>query len=113
MIIIQDGKVAVRNIRRESVDKIKAAEKDKDIGKDDSKGFQVCSHFSLFFLPYSSSYFLTLLLTFSLFFLLTHSSSYLLPHLLISYPSCTQSFLLVVFDMYLHAYDCVYDIKKY
>jgi ribosome recycling factor len=33
--------VAVRNIRRESVDKIKAAEKDKDIGKDDSKGFQV------------------------------------------------------------------------
>lgn len=37
----QDGKVAVRNIRRESVDKIKAAEKDKDIGKDDSKGFQV------------------------------------------------------------------------
>ena len=39
--MIQDGKVAVRNIRRESVDKIKAAEKDKDIGKDDSKGFQV------------------------------------------------------------------------
>lgn len=31
----------MRNIRRESVDKIKAAEKDKDIGKDDSKGFQV------------------------------------------------------------------------
>ena len=40
----QDGKVAVRNVRRESVDKIKDAEKNKDIGKDDSKGFQVCQY---------------------------------------------------------------------
>ena len=41
----------MRNIRRESVDKIKAAEKDKDIGKDDSKGFQVrtCTYTLLFF----------------------------------------------------------------
>eukprot|EP00596_Hydrurales_sp_CCMP1899_P007567 CAMPEP_0119036154 /NCGR_PEP_ID=MMETSP1177-20130426/3667_1 /TAXON_ID=2985 /ORGANISM="Ochromonas sp, Strain CCMP1899" /LENGTH=189 /DNA_ID=CAMNT_0006995539 /DNA_START=230 /DNA_END=799 /DNA_ORIENTATION=- len=38
--ISEEGKVAVRNIRREGVDKIKAAEKDKDVGKDDSKGFQ-------------------------------------------------------------------------
>lgn len=34
------GKVAVRNIRRDVVERIKQAEKDKDIGKDDSKGFQ-------------------------------------------------------------------------
>ena len=40
----QDGKVAVRNVRRESVDKIKDAEKNKDIGKDDSKGFQVSQY---------------------------------------------------------------------
>ena len=33
-------KVAVRNVRRDSVDKIKLAEKDKQISKDDSKGFQ-------------------------------------------------------------------------
>jgi hypothetical protein len=52
IIIKQDGKVAVRNIRRESVDKIKAAEKDKDIGKDDSKGFQVCSCFLSYSLTY-------------------------------------------------------------
>jgi ribosome recycling factor len=36
----QEGKVAVRNVRRDMVDKIKAAEKDKTISKDDSKGFQ-------------------------------------------------------------------------
>lgn len=36
--ISEDGKVAVRNVRRDSVDKIKAAEKDKTISKDDSKG---------------------------------------------------------------------------
>lgn len=39
--ISEDGKVAIRNIRRDIVDKIKAAEKAKDIGKDDSKGYQV------------------------------------------------------------------------
>jgi ribosome recycling factor len=38
--ITEDGKVAVRNVRREYVDKIKVAEKDKTISKDDSKDFQ-------------------------------------------------------------------------
>eukprot|EP01038_Epipyxis_sp_PR26KG_P014191 gene14191-19042_t len=38
--ICEDGKVALRNVRRDVVDKIKAAEKDKLISKDDSKGFQ-------------------------------------------------------------------------
>jgi ribosome recycling factor len=38
--VLQEGKVAVRNVRRDSVDKIKAAEKDKSISKDDSKDFQ-------------------------------------------------------------------------
>mmetsp|Transcript_16378 Transcript_16378/g.27690 ORF Transcript_16378/g.27690 Transcript_16378/m.27690 type:complete len:224 (+) Transcript_16378:74-745(+) len=38
--VCEDGKVSIRNIRRDSVDSIKKAEKDKDIGKDDSKGFQ-------------------------------------------------------------------------
>jgi ribosome recycling factor len=40
--ISETVKVAIRNIRRDVQDKIKAAEKNKDIGKDDSKGFQVC-----------------------------------------------------------------------
>jgi len=39
-VISEEGKVAVRNIRRDVVERIKQAEKDKDIGKDDSKGFQ-------------------------------------------------------------------------
>jgi ribosome recycling factor len=39
--ITEDGKVSIRNIRRDIVDKIKIAEKDKSISKDDSKGFQV------------------------------------------------------------------------
>jgi ribosome recycling factor len=39
-VICEDGKVAIRNVRRDFVDKIKAAEKDKSISKDDSKGFQ-------------------------------------------------------------------------
>lgn len=38
--ITEEGKISVRNIRRDVVDKIKLAEKDKSIGKDDSKGFQ-------------------------------------------------------------------------
>lgn len=38
--IAEDGKVAVRNHRREAVDKVKALEKKSDISKDDSKGFQ-------------------------------------------------------------------------
>ncbi len=37
----EEGKVAVRNVRRDFVEKVKAAEKDKSISKDDSKGFQV------------------------------------------------------------------------
>lgn len=71
----QDGKVAVRNIRRESVDKIKAAEKDKDIGKDDSKGFQVCSCFLLLLL-------LTPVLIYLLTPFLTFLHLLLLPHVL-------------------------------
>lgn len=37
----EDGKVAIRNVRRDFVEKIKAAEKDKLASKDDSKGYQV------------------------------------------------------------------------
>lgn len=40
-MVCETGKVSIRNIRRDVVEKIKLAEKDKDIGKDDSKGFQV------------------------------------------------------------------------
>lgn len=40
--VCESSKVSVRNIRRECVDKIKQAEKVKDIGKDESKGYQVC-----------------------------------------------------------------------
>jgi len=36
----EEGKVAIRNVRRDFVEKVKAAEKDKSISKDDSKGFQ-------------------------------------------------------------------------
>jgi ribosome recycling factor len=42
----EDGKVAMRNVRRDFVEKIKQSEKDKAIGKDDSKSYQV-SHFFL------------------------------------------------------------------
>lgn len=38
--ISEDGKVAIRNVRRDFVEKIKQAEKSKSIGKDDSKTFQ-------------------------------------------------------------------------
>lgn len=38
--VSEDGKVAIRNVRRDAVDKIKKEEKDKIISKDDSKGFQ-------------------------------------------------------------------------
>lgn len=38
--ISEDGKVAIRNARRDFVEKIKQAEKSKAIGKDDSKTFQ-------------------------------------------------------------------------
>ena len=37
----EEGKVAVRNIRRDAVDKIKKSEKGTEISKDDSQGFQV------------------------------------------------------------------------
>lgn len=40
-IITEDGKVSLRNIRREAVDKIKLAEKDKQVDKDSSKFYQV------------------------------------------------------------------------
>ncbi|KAJ1436109.1 ribosome recycling factor [Ochromonadaceae sp. CCMP2298] len=38
--VCEDGKVSIRNIRREGVDLIKKAEKDKDITKDDCAGYQ-------------------------------------------------------------------------
>lgn len=36
----EDAKIAIRNIRRDANDKIKKAEKDKDISEDDSKKYQ-------------------------------------------------------------------------
>lgn len=39
--VCEAGKVSIRNVRRDCMDKIKQAEKAKDIGKDESKGFQV------------------------------------------------------------------------
>ena len=38
--IAEEGKVAVRNIRRDAVERIKKLEKDKAIGKDESEGGQ-------------------------------------------------------------------------
>jgi ribosome recycling factor len=38
--IAEDGKVAIRNHRRDAVDKVKELEKKSSISKDDSKGFQ-------------------------------------------------------------------------
>lgn len=43
----EGGKIAVRNIRRDVLEKIKAAEKAKEIGKDDSKDFQVSFKFQM------------------------------------------------------------------
>jgi ribosome recycling factor len=40
--ISEDGKIVVRNIRRELLEKVKCAEKEKSIGKDISKSYQVC-----------------------------------------------------------------------
>ena len=41
--VCEASRVSVRNIRRDCVDRIKQAEKVKDIGKDESKGYQVRS----------------------------------------------------------------------
>tara|TARA_B100000902_G_C26956959_1_gene738618 strand:+ start:157 stop:714 length:558 start_codon:yes stop_codon:yes gene_type:complete len=38
--ITENSKVAIRNIRRDGIEKIKSAEKNKEIGQDDSKKFQ-------------------------------------------------------------------------
>ena len=38
--ISENTKVAVRNIRRDGIEKVKKLEKDKDIGQDDSKKYQ-------------------------------------------------------------------------
>jgi len=40
-VVCEASKVSVRNVRRDCMDKIKQAEKAKDIGKDESKGYQV------------------------------------------------------------------------
>ena len=61
--------MAVRNVRREAVDKIKLAEKDKDIGKDDSKGFQV-AHYVVFFPLFSCFSLFSLFVFFYLIFIL-------------------------------------------
>jgi ribosome recycling factor len=39
--ICEDGKVSIRNIRRDTVEKIKASEKNKLLDKDNSKFYQV------------------------------------------------------------------------
>ena len=38
--ISENSKVAIRNIRRDGIEKIKSLEKNKEIGQDDSKKFQ-------------------------------------------------------------------------
>ena len=38
--IVESAKVAIRNIRRDGIEKVKKLEKDKEIGQDDSKKFQ-------------------------------------------------------------------------
>ena len=38
--ISENSKVAIRNIRRDGIEKIKSSEKNKEIGQDDSKKFQ-------------------------------------------------------------------------
>jgi len=38
--IAENSKVAIRNIRRDGIEKVKSAEKNKEIGQDDSKKFQ-------------------------------------------------------------------------
>ena len=39
--ISENTKIAIRNIRRDGIEKVKKLEKDKEIGQDDSKKFQV------------------------------------------------------------------------
>ena len=38
--ISENSKIAIRNIRRDGIEKIKSSEKNKEIGQDDSKKFQ-------------------------------------------------------------------------
>ncbi len=38
--IVESAKVAIRNIRRDGIEKVKASEKDKKIGQDESKKYQ-------------------------------------------------------------------------
>ena len=38
--ISENTKIAIRNIRRDGIEKVKKLEKDKEIGQDDSKKFQ-------------------------------------------------------------------------
>ena len=38
--IVESAKVAVRNIRRDGIEKVKASEKEKSISQDESKKFQ-------------------------------------------------------------------------
>ena len=38
--IVESAKVAIRNIRRDGIEKVKSSEKDKNIGQDESKKYQ-------------------------------------------------------------------------
>ena len=38
--IIESTKIAVRNIRRDGIEKVKKSERDKEIGQDESKKYQ-------------------------------------------------------------------------
>mgnify|MGYP001996217522 CR=1 FL=1 len=38
--IVESAKIAIRNIRRDGIEKVKASEKEKKIGQDDSKKYQ-------------------------------------------------------------------------
>jgi ribosome recycling factor len=60
--IAEEGKIAIRNIRRDVVDKIKQAEKVKEVSKDDSQGYQVIFlHFKFQFPNCTKIIFITIL----------------------------------------------------
>jgi hypothetical protein len=46
----EECRVVIRNIRRDGIEEVKKTEKNKEIGKDLSKKYQVTSFFTIFFL---------------------------------------------------------------
>ena len=42
--IAENTKIAIRNIRRDGIEKVKKLEKDKEIGQDDSKKYDRLEH---------------------------------------------------------------------